>query len=278
MRIRREIYEVLKISERKGSLSWKFDVFLITLILLNVVVLVIETVESIYNSNRFFFHIFNWFSVIVFTIEYLLRLWSIVENSRCRHPITGRLRFMLSPLGLIDLMAIVPFYLPFLGVDLRFVRILRIFRLFRIFRVAKYIKALDIIRRVIRDRKEELLVSLVFVSFLLIISSCVIYYVEHDAQPDAFSSIPATMWWSIATLTTVGYGDIYPVTPLGRFLGSIIAVLGVGLFALPTGILASGFSEEISKKKHNPDTCPTCGQQVSKDKAKSKETNQTTAS
>jgi voltage-gated potassium channel len=272
MRLKRKIYEVLKISDRKGSLSWMFDVFLITLILLNVALLILETVESIYNSYSFFFQVFNWFSVSIFTIEYLLRLWTITEHPRCQHPLTGRLKFIFSPLGLIDLMAILPFYLPFLGFDLRFVRILRIFRLFRIFRVARYIKAIDAIRHVIRQKKEELLVSLVFVTFLLIISSCLIYYIEHDAQPDLFSSIPATMWWSIATLTTVGYGDIYPITPFGRFLGSIIAVLGVGLFALPTGILASGFSEEISKRKHQ-ETCPTCGQQVSKDKIKAKEAN-----
>jgi voltage-gated potassium channel len=264
MGIRRKIYGVLKISDRKGSLSWKFDVFLITIILLNVLVTILETVEEIYSNFSLLINVFNLFSVVFFTIEYLLRLWTVVENTHFRHPIAGRLKWVVSPLGIIDLMAFLPFYLPFVGVDLRFVRILRIFRLFRIFRVAKYIKAIDVIRHVIRKRKEELLVSLVFVTFLLIISSCIIYYVEHDAQPDTFSSIPATMWWSIATLTTVGYGDMYPVTPLGRFLGSIIAILGVGLFAIPTGILASGFSEEISRKKDTSAVCPTCGQPVSK--------------
>lgn len=273
MGIRRQLYEILKISDKKGSLSWKFDVFLITVILLNVLVTIIETVEDIYKQYRLFIDPFNWFSVIFFTIEYLLRVWTIVEVARYRHPVLGRLKFMLSPLAIIDLMAFLPFYLPFLGFDLRFVRLLRIFRLFRVFRVAKYIKAIDAIRHVIRQKKEELLVSLMFVAFLLIISSCIIYYVEHDAQPDAFSSIPATMWWSIATLTTVGYGDVYPITPLGRFLGSIIAVLGVGLFAIPTGILASGFSEEISKKKSKSTVCPTCGQPVKEHMLKTPEAN-----
>jgi voltage-gated potassium channel len=268
MGIRKKVYDVLKISDRKGSLSWKFDFFLISIILLNVIVTILETVEEIYTRFSVFIDMFNLFSVVFFTVEYLLRLWTIVESTYYRHPVTGRLKFMFSPLGIIDLMAFLPYYLPFVGVDLRFVRILRIFRLFRIFRVAKYIKAIDVIRHVIRNRKEELLVSLVFVTFLLIISSCLIYYVEHDAQPDTFSSIPSTMWWSIATLTTVGYGDMYPVTPLGRFMGSIIAVLGVGLFAIPTGILASGFSEEISRKKDSSAVCPTCGQQVSKHRAK----------
>jgi voltage-gated potassium channel len=271
MRLKRRIYEILKISERKGSLSWKFDVFLITIILLNVIVMILETVEELYNNFSLFFDAFTWFSVVFFTIEYLMRLWTATESSHYRNPVTGRLKFMVSPQGIIDLMAFLPYYLPFIGFDLRFVRILRIFRLFRIFRVAKYIKAIHVIRHVIRERKEELLVSLVFVTFLLIISSCLIYYVEHDAQPDAFSSIPATMWWSIATLTTVGYGDLYPITPLGKFMGSVIAVLGVGLFALPTGILASGFSEEISKKKQSSEICPTCGQKVSHEKSKKEE-------
>ena len=101
------------------------------------------------------------------------------------------------------------------------------------------------------------------------------YYVEHDAQPDAFTSIPATMWWSIATLTTVGYGDIYPVTPLGKFLGSVTAILGISLFALPTGILASGFSEEINKKKIRSTICPTCGQPVKENTLKTPEANDT---
>jgi voltage-gated potassium channel len=268
MRIRKQLYDILKISDKKGSLSWKFDVLLISIILLNVLVTILETVAEIYNRFSLFIDLFNLVSVMFFTLEYLLRLWTIVEAPRHRHPVTGRLKFMVSPLGIIDLLAVLPFYLPFLGFDLRFVRILRIFRLFRIFRVAKYIKAIDAIRHVILRKKEELLISLMFVAFLLIISSCLIYYVEHDAQPDAFSSIPATMWWGIATLTTVGYGDIYPVTPLGKFLGSIIAVLGVGLFAIPTGILASGFSEEISKKKDKSAICPACGQPVKKDPVK----------
>ncbi len=263
--MKRKVYEILKVSDKKGSLSWKFDVFLIVIILLNVVALIMETVENIYRQYALVFTVFNWFSIIFFTIEYVLRVWSITENPHFKHPVTGRLKFMAMPLAIVDLLAFLPFYLPFLGFDLRFVRIFRIFRLLRIFRVAKYIKAIDAIRHVVRNKREELLISLMFVCFLLIISSCLMYYVEHDAQPQAFSSIPATMWWSIATLTTVGYGDVYPVTPLGKFLGSMIAVLGVGLFALPTGILASGFSEEITKKKSKTKitgVCPTCGQPI----------------
>jgi len=145
---------------------------------------------------------------------------------------------------------------------------LRIFRLFRVFRVSRYLKAFDLMQHVFRRKREELLISLVFVAFILVVTSCVMYFVEHEAQPKAFSSIPATMWWGMATLTTVGYGDIYPVTPLGKFLGSLIAILGVGLVALPAGILASGFSEEMAKRTHHhqDEVCPTCGQEIRHDR------------
>ncbi len=267
MTARRKVYQILKISDRKGTLSHAFDVFLIILILLNALALILETVESIYRPFRVFFYYFDLFSIMFFTAEYVLRVWTIPEHPHYRHPLRGRLKFVFSPLALIDLLAFAPYYLPFVGVDLRFVRMLRIFRLFRVFRVSRYLKAFDLIRHVFRQKREELFISLVFVAFILVVTSCIMYFVEHEAQPQAFSSIPATMWWGVATLTTVGYGDLYPITPLGKFLGSLIAILGVGLVALPAGILASGFSEEMAKRtQHRHDgVCPTCGQQLPKD-------------
>ena len=267
MTLKRKCYEILKTSDRKGTLSYAFDVLLIVVILLNALALVLATVESIFFRFEPFFHYFDLFSIFFFTAEYLLRVWTITEHPRYSHPVQGRLAFMFTPLALIDLLAFLPFYLPFLGFDLRVVRLFRIFRLLRVFRVSRYIKAFDLIRRVFRTRREELLISLVFVAFILLITSCVMYYVEHEFQPEAFSSIPATMWWGVATLTTVGYGDMYPITPLGKFLGSLIAILGVGLVALPAGILASGFSEEMSKRTHHHQhegVCPTCGQPLPK--------------
>jgi voltage-gated potassium channel len=266
MTLRRKTYEILKVSTRKGTLSHAFDVGLIVLILLNALALILETVESIYRPFRAFFYYFDLFSILFFTVEYGLRVWTIPEHPRYRHPVGGRLKFIFSPLALIDLLAFLPYYLPFVGVDLRFVRMLRIFRLFRVFRVSRYLKAFDLIRHVFRQKREELFISLVFVAFILVVTSCIMYFVEHEAQPRAFSSIPATMWWGVATLTTVGYGDLYPITPLGKFLGSLIAILGVGLVALPAGILASGFSEEMSKRTHrhqqHDGVCPTCGQEI----------------
>jgi voltage-gated potassium channel len=205
---------------------------------------------------------FEIFSVVVFSIEYFLRILCANVNPKYRQLVTGNLRFATTPLAIIDLLAILPFYLPFVGIDLRFIRALRIFRLFRIFKIARYLRALDLIKDVVKSKREELIISLVFTLFLLLISSTVMYYVEHDAQPEHFSSIPQTMWWGIATLTTVGYGDLFPITAIGKILGGIIAIIGIGLFALPTGILASGFSDELSRRKVKEKCCPACGREL----------------
>lgn len=160
-------------------------------------------------------------------------------------------------------MAILPFYLPlFMIYDLRFIRILRLLRLFRFFKLGRYLNASKVIGNVFRSKKEELVLSFVITFFLVIVASSVMYYAEHDAQPEKFSSIPETMWWSVATLTTVGYGDEYPITSLGKFLTACISILGIGMFALPAGILASGFSDEFKKMKGEKNFCPHCGEEI----------------
>jgi voltage-gated potassium channel len=150
-----------------------------------------------------------------------------------------------------------------LGVDLRFLRVLRLFRVFRIIRVGRYSEASDILRVVVRRRKEELIATMVLFSILLVLSSSIMYYVEHDAQPDTFSSIPETMWWGVITLTTIGYGDAFPVTPLGKIIGGLIAILGIGMYALPTSILGAGFVEELRRRKDRQ-KCPHCGKDLHK--------------
>ena len=203
-------------------------------------------------------------SVLIFTVEYLLRVWSSPENPKYANPVSGRLRYILSATAVIDLLAILPFYLAFLPIDLRFIRIIRLFRLFRLLKIARYLKALNLIKDVLHEKKEQIYLSIMFIAFLLIIVSTVMFYVETEAQPDVFTSIPASMWWGIETLTTVGYGDMLPVTAFGRLLGGIISVLGIGLFALPAGILSSGLTEHMQKpgKNHKIKKCPHCGGDV----------------
>ncbi|MFT2008447.1 ion transporter [Pontibacter sp. 13R65] len=257
--MRKQIYYLLSVAKKKGDASWWVDLFLIALISLNVVAIVLESVEPIRRQYQTLFERFELFSIVIFTLEYVLRLWTANENDKFRQPVIGNIRYAFTPFAVIDLLAILPFFLPFLGVDLRIIRMMRLFRLFRLFKIARYVNALRVIQKVLDDKREELLLSIVFTFFLLLFTSTIMYYVENEAQPDAFASIPETMWWSIATLTTVGYGDIYPLTPLGKLLGGIIAVLGIGLFALPAGILASGFSENLGKEIYQEGACPHCG-------------------
>lgn len=248
--IKKGILNTIDKAEDPNSLSRYFDVFIVSLILLNVLAVILETVQSLYNQYKLVFIYFEYFSVGIFTIEYIIRVWACTVIEKYKHPVIGRLKYMISAEAIIDLLAILPFYLPrILALDARFLRILRLFRLLRVFKLGRYSYAFQSIVNVIKKRKEELLTSLAFLIVILILASSLMYYIEHEAQPEAFTSIPATMWWAVATLTTVGYGDIFPITPLGKLLGAFIAILGVGVFALPAGIIATGFESEISKKE-----------------------------
>lgn len=264
MSLKRRIFDTLEIGKGFDKLSKRFDIFLMSLIVLNAAAVILETVPSIHRNYHQVFVYFEYFSVFVFTTEYLGRVWTCTYMKKYRHPVLGRLRFMTSFLPLIDLLAILPFYLPlFVSLDGRFLRMLRLFRLVRIFKMGRYSSAFNMIMRVVSKRREELLVILTIVFVLLILASSLMYYVEHEAQPEAFRSIPDTMWWGVATLTTVGYGDVYPITPLGRLLAAFIAILGVGIFALPAGIIASGFDSEIKEKMREKDSTEEKGQKVS---------------
>jgi voltage-gated potassium channel len=265
MTFRRHLYLTLSPDERGGIIERIFELLVILTILANILAIVLDSVPSIHNDYATLFHHFEIYSLIFFTVEYLARAYSIVEDRKYRHPIKGRVKYLASPLAIVDLLAILPFYLVFLPIDLRFLRIFRLMALFRMFKIARYLHALNIFRRVLKERKEQLVLSFIFILFVLVVISFIIFYVENEAQPDKFSSIPATMWWGIATLTTVGYGDLVPVTTLGKFLGGLFAIAGVGLLALPAGILSSGFFEMLHTKSTDskqPKVCPHCGKEI----------------
>lgn len=246
-----KVLRTLDKGDESDKLSRAFDTFIMALILLNVLAVIVETVDSIYAKYEEAFYYFEVFSVIVFSIEYIIRVWACTASEKYNHPVWGRLRYMVSPEAIIDLLAIVPFYLPIVlnNADGRMIRVLRLLRLFRLFKLGRYSLAFTLITDVIRKRKEELVVTLTLLLIMLIFASTIMYYIENEANPEAFNSIPETMWWGVATLTTVGYGDVYPITPLGKLLGAMIAILGVGLFALPAGIIAAGFESELSERK-----------------------------
>lgn len=261
--MKKRIYEILEVALPGDKPSRIFDIFIVVLIFLNVLAVILETVESLSVQFVQFFKIFEIFSVVVFTLEYLLRVWSCSENQKYKKPLLGRIRFIITPLALIDLFAVLPFYLPMLiPFDLRFIRAVRLIRLFRLFKIGRYSESVKLFGKVLKGKKEELFIIVFVIFILLTISSSLLYYVEYEAQPEVFSSIPAAMWWGVITLTTVGYGDMCPITPLGKFFGAIISLLGIGMFALPAGILSAGFIEEIRKRKESVKTCPHCGKEI----------------
>jgi voltage-gated potassium channel len=265
MTLRRRLYLTLEPTEKGGLTERIFEFLLIVIIVLNIMAIILDSVQSIRDEYAELFTQFEIFSLVFYTIEYILRIYSIVENPKYSDPVKGRLKFAGTPLAIVDLLAFLPFYLVFLPMDLRFLRIFRLMALFRVFKIARYLHALNIFKRVLTDRKEQLVLSFIFILFVLVIISFIMFYAENEAQPDKFTSIPATMWWGIATITTVGYGDMVPITPLGKFLGGIFAISGVGLLALPAGILSSGFFEMLHTEnngKKKSKKCPHCGKEI----------------
>ena len=266
--IKRRVHEILEVASEGDRASRIFDVFILGLIVANVLATVCETVDDLHRRFRWEFATFEIASIAIFSVEYVARLWSVTSSPRFARPVAGRLRFMTTPLAVVDLLAILPFFVAAVGgLDLRFVRILRVFRLFRLLKLARYVKSVHTLAEVVKAKKEELLVAVTFALILLVFASSLLYFTEHETQPLIFSSIPAAMWWGVCTLTTVGYGDVYPVTPLGQLLGGTISIIGVGVFALPAGILASGFTERIQRNRSRP--CPHCGNPADQPAAKS---------
>lgn len=260
-KLQKRCWEILEVAKAGDKASKVVDYLMLLLICLNILAVIIGSIQSVQSEFGYYLNLFEGFSVFIFTIEYLLRIWSCVSEQRFQSPILGRIKWMLSPMALIDLLAILPFYIPFFTIDLRFMRIFRLFRIIRILKLARYYQSLQLIKTVILTKKEELILSLVSMLVLLIFASTFIYYCENEAQPEAYPNIPAAMWWAVVTLTTVGYGDVYPITVVGKLFAALIAIAGVGMVALPTGIIGAGFIEEIQKQKTKRIKCPHCGKE-----------------
>ncbi len=248
-RRRWRLHEILEVGSTTDRASIIFDTVIVVLIISNVIVFAASTVADLDARYHFWFETFNVFSVAIFTIEYIARLWVCIDLPPLRHmpPWKARLKFAATPLLIIDLLAILPFYLGNLfNVDLR---VLRVLRLIRFLKIARYSPALQILLRVVRSELWGLFGALIIMFSLILLSASLLYSVERDAQPENFGSLPAAMWWSLATLTTVGYGDVVPVTPAGKILGGMFMVFGLAMYALPIGILSSGFAREIARNE-----------------------------
>jgi voltage-gated potassium channel len=237
--------------------------FILILILLSTLAVILESISGISKTFNIHFRVFNTITIVIFSIEYLLRLWSSPVDKKYSGRF-GRIKYALSFMAIVDLLAILPFYLPLIvPIDLRFIRTLRMMRLFRLVKLVRYSNAIQDYIQVINRRKEHLIIIISTILVFLVLISGVMFIVEHEAQPLKFKDIPETMWWAVCTMTTVGYGDIYPITTLGKLLSGIISILGIGLFAIPAGILSSGFVEVLQeRRKKNIEKCPHCGKRI----------------
>ena len=249
----------LKIQKRtsqllsKGNVADKpsqyVDMILFILIVLNIAAVCLESVKHIGNEYKVAFNAFEFFSVVIFSIEYVLRVWSAPARNDLGDStnIIKRMKYIFSFTGLIDFLAIIPSILPYFfgGLDLRWLRVLRLLRLLKI---SNYSSALEDFFSAIKADWRSFSAALYLMVIALFLSSALMYIAEHDSQPEKFSSIPETMWWGLITLTTVGYGDVSPVTPLGKIIGAFTAIMGVCTVALLTGIVASAFANQRAQK------------------------------
>ena len=268
MYTRKRIFEIIQVGSDSDHESRLFDYVLAAAILLNLFIALYSTFEGSarYEKVMFFTELLT---VIFFTQEFILRLWTAdflypEKGSRSQ----AALKFFCSPMGLVDFLAFSPFYLPdLMPFGVVAFRIFWVIRIFKLFKVTRYQDSLNVITDVIVRRKNQLLSSVFLVLILMVSASILMYGLEHGAQPDVFRNAFSGFWWATSTLLTVGYGDIYPITPLGRVVGIILTFLGVGMVAIPTGILSAGFIEHLSEiegpdKKTGSEYCPKCGHKL----------------
>lgn len=239
-----------------------FDAIITALILLNIVILVLNTF-TLSEEIQKIINILEISTVIVFSLEYILRLWSAPKHYPNISPLKARIKFIFSLMAVIDLLAILPFYLYlFTPINLSALGTLRILRIFRLFRLQSFMSPMYTIVKVFQNKSKQLLSSIFIVFIMMFISSLLMYHVENPVQPDVFKNGLSGLWWAVETFTTVGYGDIIPITPFGKLLGSIIALLGIGIVAVPTGIITSGFLENFDENKKEKKFCPHCGENI----------------
>ena len=248
-RLRARAYEIVETGVKHDLWSRLFDYAIGALIVVNAVVVSLETIQPLDTQYSGFFIGFEVFSVGVFLAEYIVRVWTSIENPRYdRHkPVRSRLRYAVTFYAIVDLLAVLPSLLAFfIWPELR---VLRVFRLIRLLKLGRYSTAITTLSRVLFDERRALVAAFGIMIGLATFSACLIYFIERTAQPEAFGSVPDALWWALATLTTVGYGDVVPITAAGKIIGSMTMIFGIGVYALPIGIIASGFAREIHRRE-----------------------------
>lgn len=246
---KKHIYDLV---EAEGEHDW-VDHCLLGLVIANVAVVILQTVPGFYERFSHPLQYFKYFSIGIFSLEYFLRIWACNHNPQYSHPLWGRLRYALKPIVIIDLISILPFFVPYYNLD---------FRHLQMFKMARYSEAMQRVVKIVKSQASHLVSGLILIGMLMIASASLLFFLEHDAQPKLFSSIPAAMWWAIVTITTVGYGDIFPITFFGKIVAACTAIFGIGLFALPAGIMGAAFLDDIKEQKEKinpPKFCHNCG-------------------
>lgn len=223
-----------------------FDYIVVGVVAVNLLFMILETVASLKVTYGFLFDFVEVGTVILFTLEYLLEIWSVVENPKYAHPVWGRLKWATTFMGLVDLCSFLFFWLRFVGLAWSS---LQLFSALRVIKVAQYMDSFQTIGKVLRNKRNELLGGMSIVLFVLVLFSVLVYNLEHATQPDKFDNLPDTLYWGVITMTSVGYGDMSPVTSAGKLFGAALAVLGVMSFAIPVGIIAGGFMD-LEKEKN----------------------------
>lgn len=242
--LKTRIFNIIQIGDKSNRISRAFDIFITVVIFSNIVVTFLQTFSELSFLSGFF-HVIEAATLCIFCIEYILRIWTADLLYPSKSRLRSRLRFLISFDGIIDFLTILPFF--FLSGFVIF-RMLRVARIFHLFRLNSRYDSFNVITTVLYEKRNQIISSVFIVVILMLASSLCMYSVEHDAQPDVFRNAFSGIWWSMSTLLTVGYGDIYPITTLGRVMAICIAYLGVGAVAIPTGIISAGFVEQYQRK------------------------------
>ena len=240
---KKRVFDIIQIGKREDFVSRAFDIFIVTVIIINITVLFMETFDELYEYADVFYAA-EMATVVIFGIEYLLRIWTAEYLYPDKIRWKAVLRFLVSFDGIVDLCTILPFF--FLSGFVAF-RMLRVVRIFHLFRINAYYDSFHVITSVLREKKNQIISSVFIILLLIMASSLCMYSAEHETQPEVFNNAFSGIWWGISTILTVGYGDIYPVTALGRLMTIVISFLGVGAVAIPTGIISAGFVEQYTQ-------------------------------
>ena len=252
------VFKIIDDHKSLKPLNRIFHGVLFTLIILSSLLLIFETVKSFYRPYKTVFFFLEVFCMVFFSLEYLLRIYTATAITKYSKPLMGRIKYIFTPLMLIDLLSLIPFYLILFSSDYSGFYIFNIFRVLRLLKAIRYVDAFKVIGTVFYIKRAQLMISFVFILFVFVFASSIIYMAEKDAQPNKFNDIPSAMWYTISTITTVGYGDVYPITNIGKLTGGLISMIGLILFAIPTSILTSGFLQVNERKERNK--CPHCGE------------------